>query len=336
MKYLLEPSPTMISVSKYAFVLILISLVLVNVTAAMGQTRWTRFGSAPILPTPSWAPGGIFRPRAEYDGQTFRMWFSGLDSNGNPSGIGYATSTDGMKWVENTQPVMTAAGTDWEGNYISVGSVIWTGSEFMMWYRGVGGRAGSGQASGGVGLATSPDGVTWTKYFANPVMIPTVVDSAFISNPYVIQVGSSYKMWYACSSSSGLSTTAICYAASTDGINWVKQSSAVLVGSLPWEVGDLYSPSVIYNGTTYEMWYTGDNQTGSSQIGYATSNDGIAWTPSSNNPIFGAGPAGAWDAGGVGNQCVVQFGGGFLLYYTGYGTSKTSLDYIGLLQSSGG
>jgi LPXTG-motif cell wall-anchored protein len=91
---------------------------------------------------------------------------------------------------------------------------------------------------------------------------------------------------------------------------------------------------VIYDGTVYGMWYSACNSSGAvCQIGYATSKDGITWTRGPNNPILSPGPSGAWDAGGVENQCVVHYNGAFLLYYDGYGTSSTSLNYIGLAQS---
>ena len=330
----------MISASKLILTFVVLSISLTSVTTVMGQNQWTKYSSNPILSAPSWAPGGVYHPRVLYDGKTFRMWFGGLNATGYSVGIGYATSTDGMKWVENAQPVLTAGtspetwtayGSVLHITLIGIGSVIWNGSRFMMWYRG----NGHGAA---IGLATSPDGVAWTKYSGNPVMVATSIDWDLVAGPYVIQVNSTFKMWYTCYNSN-LPGDSICYATSNDGITWVKASSPVLEPreASAWEAGYLYSPAVIYDGTVYGMWYTGCNSTSSSaicQIGYATSKDGITWTRDPSNPILSVGPSGGWDAGGIENQCAVQHNGGFSLYYDGYATpTATSGYYIGLAQS---
>jgi predicted GH43/DUF377 family glycosyl hydrolase len=259
------------------------------------------------------------------------MWYSGMDMNDNLVGIGYATSTDGSNWVANSQPVLEASSSSWEGSYVSIGSVLWNGSVFTMYYRGVGGQAGTVEANGAVGLATSPDGVTWTKYSGNPVMRATgSADSELLSTPYVIQTGGSYKMWYTCENPV-LAEVAICYASSSDGKTWSKNSSPVLMPGSGWESTALYSPSVIFDGTTYGMWYTGENQTQFYGIGYATSKDGVTWVKSPNNPILSNGPA-AWDQGGVENPCVIQYNDTYLLYYDGFGVAN-NITYIGMAKS---
>jgi hypothetical protein len=143
-------------------------------------------------------------------------------------------------------------------------------------------------------------------------------------------------MWYTCQNPL-LTHVAICTASSADGKTWTKNTSPVLTSNTTpqeWEAGNLFSPSVIYDGSTYAMWYTSGPVSGiGSKIGYATSTDGIAWTKDANNPILSVGSSGVWDAGGVENQCVVQSQGGYLLYYDGYGPTKTSLNYIGVAQS---
>ena len=51
-----------------------------------------------------------------------------------------------------------------------------------------------------MGMATSTDGVSWTKHVANPVLTPTVgsdYDSVYTSSESVIREGDSYRMFYA-------------------------------------------------------------------------------------------------------------------------------------------
>jgi hypothetical protein len=43
--------------------------------------------------------------------------------------------------------------------------------------------------------------------------------------------------------------------------------------------------SVLFDGTTYKMWYAGGNASWTGQIGYATSPDGITWTKNPNPVI---------------------------------------------------
>ena len=303
------------------------------------QSRWIKYSGNPILSPGklgAWDSGGDYRPRVVYDGQKFRMWYTGLDAGGNTNGIGYASSDDGKTWTKNKDLVLTASADNWEGNYISIGSVIWTGSQFLMWYRGVGGQGGSASAKGAVGLATSQDGITWSKYSGNPVMTASTVDSEGILTPYVIQTGSSYKMWYACTNPL-LTYYAICYATSDDGKSWSKYSSPVLKSSTDptqWDSGALYSPTVVQGGTTFGMWYTGSDAKGeTSQVGFATSKNGVTWTKDPNNPTLPVGVSGDWDAGGIGNQCVIEYQQRFFVYYDGSGANQNALNYIGMAQS---
>jgi predicted GH43/DUF377 family glycosyl hydrolase len=179
--------------------------------------------------------------------------------------------------------------------------------------------------------------VAWTKYSGNPIMTATSsVDSSFISAPFVSQVDTGFMMWYTCQNPS-LSHMAICAATSPDGISWTKKSAPVLTASPSgWDSrGDVYSPSVIYDGSVYGMWYTGTTTTGrvvQQHIGYATSQDGVTWTKDPNSPVLSPGDPGTWDALLVENQYVLSYQNGFLLYYDASADS-TSLNYIGVASS---
>ncbi len=130
-------------------------------------------------------------------GGTYHMWFSrviGLD--GVFIGrIGYATSPDGLIWTNVPGPGTDGAVLDWgaAGSFDDF-TVLWpavveTEGGFMMWYAG-GGPQGQ---TGGLGCATSPDGVTWTKIAGN------ATNGACFETPgqvAVIEQEGQYKMWY--------------------------------------------------------------------------------------------------------------------------------------------
>jgi len=282
-------------------------------TADTGQ--WVKDANNPILsPTPgAWDAFEILLPRLLYDGTTFKMWYVGYRTAESGGSIGYATSTDGVKWTKHPDPVLQPgpSGT-WDTYTTSLGSVVWNGSRYLMWYRGRGPVA----ENGAIGLAVSPDGISWTKYAGNPVMKGS--SQYYMAYPYVIKVDGSFKMWYAEGSPEGYRVN---YASSADGMKWTKYGSAVFSPSQDtrkWDAGTVYSPAVIFDGSTYWMWYSGaDEDLKTWLVGYATSGDGISWTRNPGNPILPQGPSGAWDSyDSVDNQGVVQVGTSVMLYYS--------------------
>ena len=107
---------------------------------------------------------------------------------------------------------------------------------------------------------------------------------------------------------------------------WVKNpANPVLIPSSPgpaWDDGGVGEPCVL--GPTsgllqYSMWYMGENQgTGTEQIGYASSPDGVTWTKL-GTPVLTPGAPGAWDENSVGGPSVFYDSatGTYALYYNG-------------------
>jgi predicted GH43/DUF377 family glycosyl hydrolase len=100
-----------------------------------------------------------------------------------------------------------------------------------------------------------------------------------------------------------------------------------------WE-DDLNRPVVIKNGSSYQMWYTGQAR-GKSWIGYATSKDGKAWQRESGSPVLSAGQP--WEKVAVMCPHVIHEGGLYRMWYSGgeqfepnaigYATSKDGLKW---------
>jgi hypothetical protein len=124
-----------------------------------------------------------------------------------------------------------------------------------------------------IGYATSADGIVWVKHPGNPVLDlgeSGAWDDAYIALPDVLYDGTKYEMWY---SGSDGSNYAFGYATSADGIVWVKHPGNPVLNpgeSGTWDDGSVSSPTVLYDGTKYKMWYEGSDGL-NSRIGYATS-----------------------------------------------------------------
>jgi len=283
---------------------------------------WAEYPGNPILaPTPGgWDSDQTIAPRVIFDGMIFRMWYVG--SQGGATGIGYANSTDGLTWRKYPGPVLLPGSNgSWDSGQVGLGSVLWNGTRFLMWYRGSGLVA---FPHGAIGLATSPDGITWTKYPDNPVLKPTEIDQKYIASPFTIRMENTYNMWYTGKSKTdpdAIQITRILYAWSFDGVKWYKWTHPVLGPSAEpnaWDNGSVFSPSVLYDGTNFGMWYSGLNQTRlGPRIGYATSPDGATWSESGKKPILNLGAPGSWDSGGV-EQPSIVIGYGYMLYYDGF------------------
>jgi hypothetical protein len=151
---------------------------------------WTEYQDNPVLNTTS-KDGFSSVLRV---GDTYHMYYSYGD-------VRHATSPDGENWTVDigNNPVVTDAGVP----------MVWR--ENSTWYMLY--RAGSPLA---VNLATSTDGVSWTKYEGNPILTERG-DS--IEAWGIIKVDSTYYMFY-----SNFAGTAreIGLATSTDLINWTK------------------------------------------------------------------------------------------------------------------
>ncbi|PLW94130.1 MAG: hypothetical protein C0592_03835 [Marinilabiliales bacterium] len=196
------------------------------------------------------------------------------DLNGvTHSAIGVAFSPDGINWTKSpANPIFTKGNMgEWDGTWIESPAVIRdenTG-ELMMWYNGVDTATWKIQ----IGLATSPDGINWTKYAGNPVLQHGnwgEYDDSWLGTPAVIFKNNHYEMWYSATSSNdyniatySFDTISICFAYSDDGIQWNKhpQNPLFNTGTAPYdsllEHGGPWAPDVVYipDSSTYYLWY---------------------------------------------------------------------------------
>ena len=299
------------------------------------SSQWIKYSGNPVLsPTPGgWDANYVMSPRVLNVSSGYSMWYDG--GSAGVAAIGYANSTDGISWEKDPQPVLSPGPQGaWDSGQVALGSVLWNGMAFDMWY---GGSNTTTYGTGEVGFATSKDGISWVKYLGNPVLGRTLfgLDQNYMTTPYVIKLQLYYYMWY-----TGRNTTypqpnptaRILGAMSYDGIHWTKMPTPAMTPSPnpeAWDSGSVYSPAANYANTNFGLWYTGTNQSYMiPQIGFANSPDGENWTQLSDRPILGPGAPGSWDSAGVEQPDVIMTGNGLMMYYDGF--SNTTAARIGL------
>lgn len=258
--------------------------------AALAQTEWTLHPDSPVIELGepgSWDDAGQAAAAVYFDGSVYHLWYEGWDSAGEHDDIGHATSPDGVAWTKDpANPVLErGAPGEWDDLLLFGLGLVHDGSQFQMWYGGYGSQTRTYQG----GYATSPDGTVWTKHPGNPVLTPGPAgswDDSWVRPHTVILEGGTYRMWY--EGWNGF-LQHIGYAESTDGVTWTKRPSPVLeVGRAPgaWDSVETGTPYVVFDGTTYHMWYYGWDGSGDWAIGYAFSDDGISWTKHASNPVL--------------------------------------------------
>lgn len=249
---------------------------------------WSKHPGNPVLdngPVNSWDSESVAGHSVYYDGVSYQMWYTGYGGSPFEDRIGHATSLDGISWTKNpVNPVLEGGPDSYDLHGVGAPTVIYDGLTYHMWYCG---QYDKQQ----ICYATSPNGITWTKYPGNPVLNvgdPGLWDDESIIGATVLQSGATYQAWYTAYSDSGSYNYRIGYATSPDGIVWTKHPDPVLDWGAPgsWEDYSVGAPSILYDGTTYSMWYVGDHIFGfeNESIGYATSPDGITWTRYEGDP----------------------------------------------------
>ncbi|MCX8105049.1 MAG: hypothetical protein N3D80_04150, partial [Ignavibacterium album] len=125
--------------------------------------------------------------------------------------IGLATSIDGINWIKRPNPVLYS-GTGWE-NQISCNYVLKHEGQYYMFYSGR-----NGTHNWKIGLAISNDGINFTRYSGNPILVNELSwEGSGVFNPNIIKENNSYKMVFSDALGRGFG-----WAYSSDGIHWTK------------------------------------------------------------------------------------------------------------------
>ena len=307
----------------------IVALLSVGSSDIHSQGQWQKDLANPVLAIGapgSWDDAIAGVNAVIFDAGQYKMWYDGN------SGIGYATSPDGLSWTKHaTNPVLTPGPPGaWDAVQPGASSVLLANSTFHMWY-----SATDTIGKNRIGHATSPDGIVWTKDPANPVLDlgpDGSWDDSEVMHPTVLFKDNTFHMWY----NGHHEETRILYASSSDGTDWMRFTDRPVLDLGPpgaWDDEGLLGMCVLYVDNAYHMWYTGANVLW--RIGHAISPDGLTWWKDSlHNPVLE--PGGfvggfeSWDYPLVGFPCVMFDGSQYKMWYmggdfdqlqTGYATS---------------
>ena len=300
-------------------VLIVPSIVSSRVYASDG-VAWTKYQGNPL----NMGLARVVEPWVIYDGSTFKMWYTGIT---DAHRIYYATSPDGINWTPEGMVLDKGGPGSWDEHQVRNPVVLFDGASYRMWY------SGYIYGTAKIGFATSPDGIHWTKYDQNPVLVAGGNggwDDYTVGAFTVMLEGSKYWMWYNGVRAEGGSQQ-IGVATSLDGVSWTKYSAnPVLVpGPNEWDNYHIYTGPVLKSEGLYRMWYTGQSWA-TNRVGLATSSDGYSWSKYEVNPVLDVGPSGAWDSGYVFATTVLEVRGNLLMWYWGFTYQASGNVQIGL------
>jgi predicted GH43/DUF377 family glycosyl hydrolase len=198
-------------------------------------------------------------------------------------------------------PVFKGTGdsTKWDEKIRERGFIIREDSIYYMWYTGY--TKKTGEEMKYLGLATSPNGIDWTRHTGNPIH-----KSLWVEDMFVLKSDSTYYMFAESRGDTAHLLT------STDRINWEDKGALDVCqkNGSPIKAGPFGTPTVLKEGDTWYLFY----ERYDAGVWLATSTDMKLWTNVQDEPILKTGPE-KYDTYAVAMNCIVKQNGLYYAYY---------------------
>jgi hypothetical protein len=172
----------------------------IGLAISLDGKTWAR-NSSPILtlgPSGSWDSQEQAWCDVRFEGGTYTMWYSGSD--GSTISIGVATSTNGIDWTKlPTNPVLARSSSGWDSHNVHFPMVTKADNMYYMVYRGNSTVAENCK----LGVASSPNGTTWTRVTTNPIFVPTETgwEGVSLDGGTLLFRNNKFHLWYCALSS---------------------------------------------------------------------------------------------------------------------------------------
>jgi predicted GH43/DUF377 family glycosyl hydrolase len=284
-------------------------------TGYNGGVEIVRQHANPVLPNvrDTWMHDQTANPDLLKVQNRWHLYFRG--QSGGHDRIGLATvdtgEFTGTQWNIHPDPVIDVGGVgDWDETHVLDPATVKIDGTIFLYYSAV-----SPRCSRSVCLATSDDGIHFSKFQKNPVVIgggPEIVYRDGIFHLYY---------WGESSSSDGFELFG---ATSENGYEFDQSAEvSVLRTSEPgsWDSYTVETPRIFVDRGVYYMIYCGSDRYRDypGAAGLAVSTDLVRWTKYPDNPIFMRGEAGEWDEGAIWFATVEKIGKRYFVWYEGYG-----------------
>jgi predicted GH43/DUF377 family glycosyl hydrolase len=216
-----------------------------GVAVSSDGVRWYKKGKT-LSPSPnSWEGGAIAaNGSAIAVGSEILYYYQA----GDPVEIGL-----GRQWAHNPAPVLPVGPWgSWDERGVADPYVIRAGTNYYMFYLGMD-RAQRQR----LGVAESPDGVSWHKLRSNPILELGdygAFDEKGLGEPAVWTARGYYWMLYTGRDRAEVRRMGL--ARSRDGVRWEKLST-VISGAESWDSKVICDPTVIASGDHVTVWFGG-------------------------------------------------------------------------------
>lgn len=197
---------------------------------------WTRLGR--VLSPQGWEGGSMAaNGSALAVGEEIFYWYEA----GDPLRITLARSRDGRNWSRQGNPVIPLGPRgSFDERAVADPYVIRAGGQFYLFYLGQD-RARRQR----LGIARSPDGITWEKLRSNPILeLGTAgsFDKGGLGEPAVWTSGGQWWMLYTGRDKAEHRRMGLAHSA--DGVRWERVPNFVIVGTEAWNKQVVCDPTV--------------------------------------------------------------------------------------------
>lgn len=221
--------------------------------------NWTRVGTFPTLFPgigDAWDNGSVTTFCVLKLDTGYKLYYSGLSTVTGKRQIGVATSLNGINWEKNSTPILSGSSSGWDF-LISGGEVVMVNGVYYLYYS----ASSNSYSEYKIGVATSTDGINFTKFNGNPIIAKTQSwESEGVMNPSVIYDDGMFKMVYMNRHGVNMS---LGMATSSDGKNWTKSTSNPIFGCPNtfngWASAYVSYPCFRKTGNEYRIYYSGSN-----------------------------------------------------------------------------